>query len=273
MTNLAVGVDLGGTSIKAGLVSIEKGLLSKTSCNTDAHEGPAAVLDRISSLISRCIANVDLPHPVFVGIGSPGAVNWERTTISHPPNFPDWKLVNVEAEIGSRQSIPVRVVVENDANVAALGSARFGAGRSFPSFIMVTLGTGVGGAIFYNGELFRGTTGGAGELGHMSIDYEGPLAMSGVAGAIEAYIGQRFLSRRARFALRNNPGSIAHKLAKKSGSKITPEILFEAARRGDSASRDILAWAGDKLGTVLGAAALAMSHVHAPTVPSLTSTI
>jgi len=82
MTNLAVGVDLGGTSIKAGLVSSEEGLLSSVSCDTNAHEGPAVVLDRISSLISECLKDTDLPAHPPVGIGSPGAVNWDRTTVS-----------------------------------------------------------------------------------------------------------------------------------------------------------------------------------------------
>lgn len=254
MTNLAVGVDLGGTSIKAGLVSGESGMIRSISCDTDAHEGPSAVLDRMSSLISECLSDANLPNPPPVGIGSPGAVNWDRTTVSYPPNFADWHVVQMGSEIQTRLGFPVQIVVENDANVAALGSARFGAGRPFSSFLMVTLGTGVGGAIIHNRELFRGSTGAAGELGHMSIDYEGPVAESGVPGAIEAYIGQRFLSRTAHRILKSKPESLVHQMVAQRGTKITPEILFDAAKKGDAPSIEILAWAGRKLGAGLGSA-------------------
>src|SRR5690606_562661 len=106
---------------------------------------------------------------VGVGIGAPGAVSLDRTTITKPPNFPGWERVHVPDALAARLGLGgVPVLVENDANVAGLGSAFYGAGVPFPSFLMVTLGTGVGGAIIHEKRLFRGATGGAGELGHVS---------------------------------------------------------------------------------------------------------
>jgi glucokinase len=156
--------------------------------------------------------------------------------------------------IRSRLKSDLPVFVENDASVAALGSAHYGAGKPFDDFIMVTLGTGVGGAIIYDNKVFRGSTGGAGEIGHMSIDYEGPFARSGVAGAIEAYVGQRFLSRHARDQLIARRESILHKTAGDDLVDLTPKLLYEAAVAGDEAAIDVFRWAGHKLGCVLGSA-------------------
>lgn len=252
MIRKAIGIDLGGTAIKAGLVSESEGLIEEVSIPTDADEGPHRVLDRIAGLISDFYSR--FPDVVGVGLGSPGAINWERTTVSSPPNFPGWQCVHVENELTARLSRPINTLVENDANVAALGSAHYGAGQRFNSFIMVTLGTGVGGAIIYQNKIFRGATGAAGEIGHMTIDYEGPFARSGVAGAIEAYLGQRFLSRHARYRLITQRDSLVHQMADEDLQGITPKMLHEAAELGDEGAKEVLAWAGHKLGCVLGSA-------------------
>ena len=106
--------------------------------------------------------------------------------------------------------------------------------------------------IIYNKKIFRGATGGAGEIGHMTINYEGPMDRSGVPGAIEAYLGQRFLSRHAKYRVRNEKESLIHGIAKKSKHGLTPKVLFDAAVEGDVHAIEILAWAGHKLGCVLG---------------------
>jgi glucokinase len=254
MNSLAVGIDLGGTSIKAGLVSSTEGILSLHVRETRADEGPNAVLDDISCLIAECLSGLPEETNVPIGIGAPGTVHFKKQTVTNPPNFPGWGVVNIADAICLRMPSVQNVIVDNDANVAALGSARFGAGQAFNSFLMVTLGTGVGGAIVFNGKLFRGDTGGAGELGQVSIDYEGPIARSGIPGAIEAYIGQRYLSKHARRTLTHQPDSLVHAIAEEQSSKITPRILSLAATKGDQAAIDILSWAGGKLGFALGSA-------------------
>lgn len=254
MSQFAIGIDLGGTNLKAGVVSRNDGIISLKSISTPAGAGPSGILDAIARIAGdlETEAGVEISG---IGIGSPGAINWERTTVGHPPNFPGWTNVNVAAETQSRLNRPdLPVIVENDANVAGLGSAFFGAGRPYDSFIMVTLGTGVGGAIIYRNRIFRGATGGAGEIGHMTIDYEGPMARSGVAGAIEAYLGQQFLSEHARARLLNRDDSLVHEMTGGDLSRVDPLLLFEAASEGDDAAREILAWAGHKLGCLLGSA-------------------
>lgn len=250
----AVGIDLGGTNIKAALVSRTGGLVVDCSADTEAHFGPERILDNIARLVQDLARRS--PEPVVgVGIGSPGTIDLARTTVLAPPNFPGWEKIHMGDALASRLGpLAGVVIVENDANAAALGSAHYGAGSAFDSFIMVTLGTGVGGAIIYGRRIFRGASGGAGEIGHMTIDYEGPMARSGVAGAIEAYIGQRFLSRHARYRLMNRGESAIHRMANYDLHGITPKMLHEAAVEGDEGAIEVLAWAGHKLGVVLGSA-------------------
>lgn len=204
MHHYAVGIDIGGTNIKAALVKQNEGLVSFTRRPTEADRGVDHVLGLIIEVVQEMKQTAPDEAIAGVGIGAPGTINWEQTNLIYPPNIPDWTDVNLKTVLQDRFGDSLSVVVENDGNVAALGSAHYGAGRPYDSFIMVTLGTGVGGAIIYNNRIFRGSTGGAGEFGHMTIDHEGPRARSGVAGAIEAYLGQRFLSRHARYQLLNH---------------------------------------------------------------------
>jgi glucokinase len=250
MTDLAVGVDLGGTAVKVGLVDRGGEILKSIHLETDAKLGPSHVLKEIIEGIRSVLeSNSD---PCAVGIGAPGSVTLDHTTVIQPPNFPGWQTVNLSDEVGTALGGRWPVVVDNDANVAALGSAHYGAGQAFDSFIMITLGTGVGGAIIHEKKLFRGTTGAAGEIGHVSIDYDGPMAAAGIPGVIEAYLGQRFLSEHARRRLKAYPDSLVFELVGGEPDELTPKTLSEAARKGDTAATEILAWAGHKLGWGLG---------------------
>jgi len=254
MTIHAIGVDLGGTNLKAALVHREEGIVERIQRPTKADQGPEHVEAAIAEIAADMIDAAPTDTVAGVGIGAPGAVNWERTTVSEPPNFQGWRSVNLSAALQSRLDSSLSVIVENDANVAALGSAYHGAGQHADSFIMVTLGTGVGGGIIYQNKIFRGSTGGAAEIGHMTIDYEGPYAKSGVSGAIEGYLGQEFLVQHARDRLVNHPDSAVHHLVDGDLEEITPRVLYEAADQGDTFARQVLAWAGHKLGCVLGSA-------------------
>jgi glucokinase len=253
MSAYAVGIDLGGTNLKAALVHRDDGIVETTRRPTEADKGPEHVVASMATLSRHLIDSAPDEAVAGIGIGSPGAINWERTTVTRPPNLPGWDRVNLSGALQSRLG-DVPVVVENDANVAGLGSAFFGAGTAHDSFIMVTLGTGVGGAIIYRNQIFRGSTGGAAEIGHMTIDYEGPYANSGVAGAIEGFLGQAFLSDHARDRLINYPDSSLPDRVDGDLDDLSPRVLHEAAKDGDAAAADILAWAGHKLGCMLGSA-------------------
>ena len=252
MPDYAIGLDLGGTNIKAALVERSEGLITAQSIPTETEKGAAHVVERIVDIAKDLIESAPDKHIAGIGIGAPGTINWERTSLIYPPNIPGWEVINLRDVLQERLRKDLHVVVENDANGAALGSAHYGAGRPYDSFIMVTLGTGVGGAIIYHNTIFRGSTGAAGELGHMTIDYDGPIDRAGVAGAIEAYLGQRFLSRHARYQLLNYPDSPLHQDAGPDMVDLTPAMLSEAASSGDEGATLVLEWAGHKLGCVLG---------------------
>lgn len=252
MPRVAIGVDLGGTSIKAARVHEAAGIVEEHSLPTEAAEGPAHVLDRIAHVARKLGA--EEAEVEGIGVGAPGGVSWDRTTVTRSPNFPNWGTVNVQHGLTERLGFDGPIVVGNDANVAGLGSAFHGAGQAYDSFIMVTLGTGVGGAIIYENEIFRGSTGGAAEIGHMTIDYEGPLARSGVAGAIEGYLGHEFIARYAQLRLLNEDTLVRDLLPEGDLAQVTTKTLTEAARKGDAPAIAVLAWAGHKLGCVLGSA-------------------
>lgn len=255
MQAYVVGVDLGGTNIKVGLVAVHQGIVHQISLPTEAEEGPDHVLDQITLGILQVQSAIPYGETIrAVGIGSPGAVSWDRTTVHEPPNFPGWHHINMQDALRARLGLEIPIVVENDANCAGLGSAFYGAGIPFSSFLMVTLGTGVGGAIIYQKEIFRGASGGAGEIGHMSIDYEGPWDRAGIPGAPEAYLGQRFLSRHARYQLLNRTESVIHQMAGEDLLDITPKMLYDAALQGDVPAQEVLAWAGHKLGVTIASA-------------------
>jgi glucokinase len=249
----AVGIDLGGTNLKAALVDKELGILEQISLPTEAHLGPVHVLDQIGKAVNQ-LKEVAAVPPVGVGIGSPGTISLDRKTVSYPPNFPGWTEINVHDEIVHRSGL--KCLVENDANVAALGSSRFGVGKGFPYMVMVTLGTGVGGGIIINGELYRGATGAAGEMGHVSIDYNGPHSNSPAQGGIEAYLGQRFLSRHAATMLAASPENPLTLRFTGKWEEMEPVHLFEEAEKGNELAIQVFRWAGEKLGYAI------VNYVH-----------
>jgi glucokinase len=251
----AVGVDLGGTNLKVGLVHRADGVVEQARVTTGAEHGPGHILDRMAEAVEQVRRALPAGAALAgIGVGAPGSVSLDRAVVASPPNFPGWGRVDVAAELRGRLgALDGPVLVENDANVAGLGSAFYGAGRPFDSFLMATLGTGVGGAILVNKRLFRGAHGAAGELGHVSIDYEGPYARSGVAGAVEAYLGQHFLSRHARYRLLARETRL-RETAGPDLADLDPHQLHLAAEAGDAGAAEVLAWAGHKLGVALGSA-------------------
>jgi glucokinase len=242
---IAIGIDLGGTNNKAALVDKKKGFI-KTSCiPTHADMGKEHVYDRIAMAVEDLLEDHD-KEPIGIGMGMPGTVSMDRKTVKNPPNLPGFNVENVADAIKKRTGYSC--VIGNDANLAAFGSARFGVGKNFDDFIMVTLGTGVGGGIIYNNKIYRGTTGMAAELGHVIIDYHGPLSNSNTRGGIEAYLGQRFLSRYAADTIRQHEDNPLYKTFHKDFEKLEPVDLYHAAKEGNELALEILKKTGEKLG-------------------------
>ena len=253
---VASGVDVGGTTIKFGLVREDGALPDQRSRSTNADLGPGAVLDRIAEGILPMLREHQ-SRVAGIGIGVPGVIN-DRGEISYPPNFPGWGVVPVALELRPRLGTDLPIAVENDANVAAYAEAHAGSGSS--SFLYITLGTGVGGCIIHEGRIWRGGFGGAGEAGHISIDMNGQLCNCGSRGCVEAYIGQRYMSALAASRLEREPDSLLHAMIA-AGEELTPRLLDEAATAGDRFCREFLAEMGEILGAAL-ASALNLCDMH-----------
>ncbi len=242
---IAIGIDLGGTNIKAALVDKKTGIQKEISIPTEADQGKDHVFDRIKIAVDKLMESNDA-KPIGIGMGTPGMVSLDRTSVKNPPNLPGWHVVNVSEEVKKRTGY--NCIIDNDANLAALGCSRFGVGKNFDSLIMLTLGTGVGGGIIYKRHLFRGSTGSAAELGHIIINYHGPLSNSNTRGGIEAYLGQRFLSRYASDVIRQHPSNPLYIKFHQNFDELEPVDLYRAAEDGNDLAAQILKKTGEKLG-------------------------
>jgi len=246
-----IGVDLGGTTIKAGVVSADGTILYNNKFPSCAGEGPAKVIQQIHTAVRDAIRHANGVHIEGIGVGSPGVVD-DDGVVKAPPNFVDWDEVPLKGEL-ARLFPAITIGVENDANAAAIAESRFGAGVQYPNFLFVIWGTGVGGGIILNHKIFRGPTGGAGEIGHFSIDYKGPKCKCGNVGCVEAYVGQRYLSERTAQRLQAYPDSKILQLVGGDFSKIEPVYISQAAHGGDELAREVLIEAGQLLGVALSA--------------------
>ncbi len=173
----------------------------------------------------------------------------KKGTVENPPNFPEWEKVNLGKLI--KKEFDMDVYVENDANAAAIGEMIFGAGKKIQSFIMVTLGTGVGGGIIFDRELFRGEYGAAGEIGHMTIDYKGPKCNCGSNGCIESFVGNNYLVNRVKAQLNKNKESKIFEIVDNDLTSLTPLTIHQAAQAGDEFAQSIISEMGNQIGSVL----------------------
>lgn len=245
----AIGVDIGGTKIAAGLVSEDGKILADDAEPTpqDASKIPAIVADLVDRLARD-------ERPVGVGIGAAGFVGEDRTTVRFAPNI-NWR----EEPLGDhvRALVDLPIVVENDANAAAWGEFRFGAGQDTDDLLLITIGTGVGGGIVHDGQVFRGGFGVAAEFGHLRLVRDGIECGCGQHGCFEQYGSGSALVREARARVEHRDPAAAALTALADGdlARITGPALTALAQGGDALSIELLADLGRWIGE--GAAALA----------------
>lgn len=224
---LTIGIDVGGTKIAAGVVDADGTILARRRIETRSSSEESVVVGITKVALELCGAAAGV---TAVGVGAAGLVDAERGIIRSAPNIA-WADVHLRAMLIDRLGIPV--VVDNDANAAAWGEARFGAGVGCADLIMVTVGTGIGGGLILNGSLYRGATGVGAEVGHMIIDGEGPPCACGANGCFESLASGTALGRRAREA---------------GHADATGESVGAAALAGDDWARALVAETGTWLG-------------------------
>ncbi len=248
----AIGVDLGGTNIKIGIVSQSGKIAEKTSLETKADGGPKSVISQIKKGVNEILSKNKYKIS-GIGIGSPGIISVKKGTVENPPNLPGWQKVNLGKII--EKEFKIKTHIENDANVAAIGELMFGAGKKLDSFIMVTLGTGVGGGIIFNKKLFRGEVGAAGEIGHISISFDGQQCNCGSYGCIETFLGNHYIVKSVQKELPRHKDSLIWQLIHNDLNKLTPEIIDQALQKNDEYAKQIVTKLGLYLGTALASVA------------------
>lgn len=249
MADFGIGVDLGGTNLRVAAVDEQGKLLEKLTTGTQVARGRDQVIAEMCADIQRLTTKlVGAGRATGIGIGVPGIIDLHTGLIHESPNLPGWDNYPVRDEIERR--LGTRVILENDANAAGLGEHWLGAGRGHDDLCMFTLGTGVGGGIVLGGRIWHGMTGMAGELGHFTVDPEGPACGCGNRGCLEQFASATAIVRMAREA---SAGGSAPALQRALGgdAEFSSKVVYQMAIQGDEPSREIFRRVGWALGVIV----------------------
>jgi len=243
-----IGIDLGGTKIHVVACDQNGQVLARARRDTKQWKGREAVIDRMVSMVEDLLADNDLPRRdlLGVGIGAPGLVDPDSGILYSSVMLPGWYDVPLAATLGGR--LRTDIVVDNDANAAAYGEWWIGAGRGANTLVCLTIGTGIGGGLIINGQLYRGPDGTASEFGHMSIEYDGIECICGSRGCLGMLASGTAMARMAREAIESGRKTAMTSLVKGQIQHITGEIVAQAAEQGDPLAGEIV----DQIARYLG---------------------
>jgi glucokinase len=239
----AIGVDIGGTKIAAGVVDDEGRILAQTRRDTDASDADAVDVGVIE-VVRELAGAYDVGA---IGLAAPGFVSSDQATVLLCPNLP-WRDHPLRDRVAAGLGTDLPIVVENDANAAGWAEFRFGVGRDVQDMLLLTIGTGLGGALVVGGRLVRGAYGVAAEVGHMRVVPDGHLCGCGLHGCWEQYASGRALVRSARTAAANLPESAVRMVELSGGGKIKGPAITTAAQEGDPLAISLLAELGRWIG-------------------------
>ena len=251
-----VGVDLGGTNVRAAVVDREGEIVGQARNPSEARLGAARVVDAVTRTVRQALHDGGRREDEIgaVGMAVPGHIDTRAGVIRWSPNFGEMKdgafrmFVDVPFTDPVSEALGMAVCFGNDANVAALGEFRFGAGRHVQDMVMFTLGTGIGSGVVVDGRLVIGATGGAVEFGHVTIVAAGQQCGCGNFGCLEAYCGTHAIIVRALKALENGRPSLLGEKVRTDRFALTPKLIDEAARAGDEAAIGVFEETGYYLG-------------------------
>ncbi|HTS11156.1 MAG TPA: ROK family protein [Candidatus Limnocylindrales bacterium] len=247
-----IGVDLGGTNLRIAAYSQSPGILDHVNLPTRLHDGRDAVVRDMCGAIQKLIAEYSRPLLVGIGIGSPGPIELPEGRLRHLPNLPGWDGFELRATV--ERILGMSVIVENDANLAALAECLLGKGKTLglDSLCMLTLGTGVGNGIIIHGKIWDGMNGMGGEAGHATIWPDGHVCGCGSNGCLEQYASATAIRRLAEetMARTNAPGLVALRTIDPGFSSLE---VAQLARDGDAEAQSIFDLVGRSLGIGLGA--------------------
>ena len=229
---IALGIDIGGTSIKGAAVYDDGKMLDVFSLPVIKGDSGETTINKLIDIVEKYIKDQGITKDIVgIGIGIPGLLDINKGIVVKSNNL-NWEDLPIVEMFKARLPYPVRIA--NDANVAAYGEAIYGAGKGVPYVVMLTLGTGVGGGIVLDGQLYEGNKGQGAELGHIIVQFGGRECTCGRKGCLERYASATALVIDTKEAMEKHPESLMHKIAQEHG-KIDGRIAFMAARQGDPA--------------------------------------
>jgi glucokinase len=250
MPSFAIGVDLGGTNLRIAAVDDQGTLLEKVTLGTQVARGRDFVISEMCGAIRELAAKFSgSGRMIGAGIGIPGIIDQRTGMLRQSPNLPGWHDYPVRNAIEERLGAPV--VLENDANAAAFGEAWLGAARGKQYMCIITLGTGVGGGIVLDGRIWRGMTGMAGEVGHVTIDPGGPPCKCGNIGCVEQFASATAVMRMAREAIAQGRAPELARAASASDIEFSAKVVYNLAIQGDQPARDVFRRVGWALGILV----------------------
>ncbi len=236
--NYYIGVDIGGTNIKAGVVDEEYNLLSSVSVKTNAVNGYESVAEAIYEAIEKAVAQsgVAMDDIKSIGVGCPGTMDSENGVVLYANNL-HWENVPLAKDI--EKKFGKRVILENDANVAAYGEFLAGAAKGATNSVVLTLGTGVGAGIIINGEIYSGSNNAGGEIGHTVIEVDGCQCTCGRKGCFETYASATGLIRMTKEMIEERPQTKMREMVERDG-KVSARTSFNAAKLGDPEAIEVV---------------------------------
>lgn len=235
MQNYVLGIDVGGTIIKGALFNSEGQLLETSSIGTQESQGKEKILGNLLSLVNSLQEKAKKVSAI--GIGVAGILDVEKEVLLQSPNLKNLENAHIKNFLAEALRIPV--YLENDANAAALGEKWAGAGKNIENFLCITLGTGIGCGLILHNELWSGENGKAGEFGHMIVAHRGVPCACGKNGCLEAYSSGEAISRMARTRLQSGAYSSLKNLSGGDFNTINAEMVYRAARNGDTVAIEI----------------------------------
>ncbi|HIU48008.1 MAG TPA: ROK family protein, partial [Candidatus Avimonoglobus intestinipullorum] len=252
-----IGIDLGGTNIAVGVVTDAGEILAQDSVPTLAEREYPEIVKDMAMLCERVAkeAGCTMQDIKAIGIGCPGSIDRKNGIVSYANNL-KMDHTPLAAELQKYFDLPVQV--ENDANAAAFGEYMIN-GEGVDHFIFITLGTGVGGGIIINKEIYSGFNGAGGELGHFTLVFDGEPCTCGNAGCWEAYASVTALIRQTKAAMEKNPDSLIHSIVAQQG-KVNGRTAFDAAKQGDKAAQEVV----DTYVSYVAAGVMSMINIFQP---------
>ncbi|MCL0072775.1 ROK family protein [Dehalococcoidia bacterium] len=260
MNGFVIAVDVGGTSFRVALADREGRLLARGAEPTRPQEGPGSGIRRLKDAIRKTASSVSFKEVAGIAVGAAGPIDPLRGVILTPPSLPTWRDVPLKEQLEEEFQVPIWM--ENDADLAALGEHRFGAGRGCDRLIYITVSTGIGGGIIINGQLLSGSSVSVAEIGHMVVDPDGPVCNCGGRGHLEAVASGTAIARMAVERISQGHSSAISRLVGGHLSMVTAETVVEAAGQGDTTAQAVM----QKAGISLGIAVVSLIHIFDPEV-------